>query len=50
LAPGERFAIGTAKSVISKVRNAIRQWLEFGVQAGLPIALMENLQGQHLLL
>jgi serine/threonine-protein kinase HipA len=50
LAVGERFAIGTAKSVISKVRNAIRQWPEFGVQAGLPIALMEDLQQQHLLL
>jgi serine/threonine-protein kinase HipA len=50
LAVGERFAIGTAKSVISKVRNAIRQWSEFGVQAGLPIALMEDLQQQHLLL
>ncbi len=47
---GERFAIGTAKSVISKVREAVRQWPGFGEQAGLSTKLVEDLQRQHLLL
>ena len=47
---GERFAIGTAKFVITKVRDAIRQWPGFGVQAGLSTKLMQDLQRQQLLL
>jgi serine/threonine-protein kinase HipA len=46
----DRFAIGTAKSVISTVRNAIKEWPDFAGQAGLSKALLEDIQKQHLLL
>ena len=50
LETGDRFAIGTAKSVITQVREAIREWPGFGVQAGLSKTLVEGIRGQHLLL
>ena len=46
----DRFAIGTAKSVISKVRDAIKHWPDFARQAGLSKIQLEDLQKQHLLL
>ncbi len=46
----DRFAIGTAKSVISRVRNAINEWPDFAAQAELPKTLLEDIQKQHLLL
>ncbi len=46
----DRFAIGTAKSVISTVRNAIREWPDFAGQAGLSKVQLEDIQKQHLLL
>lgn len=50
LETGDRFAIGTAKSVITQVREAIREWPGFGVQAGLSKTLVEGIRVQHLLL
>ncbi len=47
---GERFAIGTAKSVISKVRDAIKEWPGYGAQAGLSNTLVTDIQKQHLYL
>ncbi|MDO8320124.1 hypothetical protein [Rhodoferax sp.] len=44
------FAIGTAKSVISTVRDAIKAWPDFAGQAGLSKTLWEAIQKQHLLL
>ena len=46
----DRFAIGTARSVIFKVRDAIKQWPDFAGQARLSKTLMEDIQKQHLLL
>lgn len=46
----DRFAIGTAKSVISKVRDAIKAWPDFAGQAGLSKTLLEAIQQQQLLL
>jgi len=43
------FAIGTAKSVISTVRDAIKAWPDFAGHAGLSKTLMEAIQKQHLL-
>ena len=50
LETGDRFAIGTAKSVTAQVRDAIRAWPGFGAQAGLSTALVEGIGAQHLLL
>ena len=50
LETGDRFAIGTAKSVIAQVRHAISEWPGFGVQAGLSKALVEGIGVQHLIL
>ena len=47
---GDRFAIGTAKSVIAKVRDAIGDWPGFGAQAGLSATLAADIQRQYLLL
>lgn len=46
----DRFAIGTAKSVLSKVRKAIKDWPRFGMQAGLSNAAVTEIEKQHLLL
>ena len=46
----DRFAIGTAKSVISTVRDAIKQWPNFAGQAGLSKTQLETIQKQHILL
>ena len=46
----DRFAIGTAKSVIFAVRDAIKAWADFAGQAGLSKTLLEDIQKQHLLL
>ena len=46
----DRFAIGTAKSVISTVRDAIREWPDFAGHAKLSKALLEDIQKQHLVL
>lgn len=46
----DRFAIGTANSVISKVRDAIKAWPDFAGQAGLSKTLLEAIQQQQLLL
>ena len=46
----DRFAIGTAKSVISTVRDAIKQWPDFAGQAGLSKTQLETIHKQHLLL
>ena len=46
----DRFAIGTAKSVIFAVRNAVKQWPDFAGQAGLSKTQLQAIQTQHLLL
>jgi serine/threonine-protein kinase HipA len=46
----DRFAIGTAKSVISTVRDAVKAWPDFAGQAELSKTLWEDIQKQHLLL
>lgn len=45
----DRFAIGTGKSVISKVRDAIKQWPDYAEQAGLSKNQSQNIHKQHLL-
>lgn len=44
----DRFAIGTAKTVIAEVSAAIANWSEFAAQADLPSTLTQQIADQHL--
>lgn len=46
---GDRFAIGSAKSVIAQVRDAIKQWPHFAAQAKLSELVIDDIQKQHVL-
>lgn len=45
----DRFAIGSARSVISQVRDVIKKWPHFAAQAQLPQRVIEDIETQHLL-
>ena len=42
----DRFAIGTVKSVIGKVRKSINEWPIFAEAAGIPVTLAQGIQDQ----
>lgn len=45
----DRFAIGTARSVLSQVRDAIKKWPHFAVQAELPQGVVDDIARKHML-
>jgi hypothetical protein len=47
---GDRFAIGTAKSVIARVRSAMKEWPKFGANAGLSEIRIQEIQAKHWIL
>ena len=46
---GDRFAIGSAKSVVSQVRDAVKNWPHFAAQAQLVQRVMDDVGQQHVL-
>jgi serine/threonine-protein kinase HipA len=50
LADAERFGVGTARTVIEEVRNAIAAWPTFARQAGIEEKQVKDIGRQHLLL
>ena len=44
----DRFSIGTARSVIAQVANAIDLWSDFGLKAGLPENEISRIAGFHI--
>jgi len=47
---GDRFAVGTATTVISRVRNTIKESPRFAERANLPKPLVSDIGKQHDLL